>query len=216
MSRSEIAHDVAKMLVEIGAVSFRLDPLYVYTSGIQSPIYIDNRRIISFPEVREKIMQYYVEMMDEHIGRENVEIVSGTGVAAIPHAAWIAQMLDVPLVYVRSMIKGHGHKKAMEGVFEPGQKVVVIEDAISQGGSSIRNAEIIRSLGGVVEYVVGTFTYDMSTSYENYEKAGLQVLCLTTGREVAEQAFLQGLATDEEQQAVLEWMDNPFHWADSR
>lgn len=137
---------VAQILIDTHAVSFRFNPPFTYTSGLKSPIYLDNRVIMSYPDKRKKIIDYYVDLIREHVAE--VDYISATATAAIPQGAWIAERLNLPMVYCRSSKKGHGKENQIEGYLKKGSRVVIIEDHISTAGSSVENAEAIRALGG--------------------------------------------------------------------
>ena len=165
--KQNIAREVAQILLKIGAVTFRFDPPYTYTSGIKSPIYLDNRIIISHPNERKKIIDLYVQLIKNNIGLENVDYVSATATAAIPQGAWIADRLGIPMVYCRSDKKGHGKENQIEGSLRKNSNVVIVEDHISTAGSSIGNADAVRKLGGRVSHVVASTTYETKNHSNN-------------------------------------------------
>jgi orotate phosphoribosyltransferase len=133
-THESIQEEAANILLNIKAVSFRFDPPFTYTSGLKSPIYLDNRLVMSHPDERSQIIKLYVETIKQHIGIENVQCVSGTATAAIPQASWIADHLSVPMVFVRSSAKAHGKQRKLEGFVQKGDRVLIIEDHISTGG----------------------------------------------------------------------------------
>ncbi|NCN58794.1 orotate phosphoribosyltransferase [Candidatus Roizmanbacteria bacterium CG22_combo_CG10-13_8_21_14_all_38_20] len=208
-----LAEEISRLLFKINAVSFKFDPPYTFTSGLKSPIYLDNRLIISYPEVRKQIIDYYVQVIKDDIGLDNVDWISGTATAAIPHAAFIANELNLPMVYVRSVAKKHGKGEQIEGYLKKESKVVVIEDHISTGKSSIDNALSIRAEGGIVEYCLATTTYETDISQQNFEKAKVKLITLTTGRLIAETAFKEGLISKKEKESVDLWFEDPPAWA---
>lgn len=204
----------ASMLLKIHAVTYRFNPPYTYTSGIKSPMYIDNRLIISYPDVRKKIISYYVRIIKEHIGLEQVDYISATATAAIPHGAWIADSLNLPMVFVRSGAKTHGKGTKMEGYLEPGSKVVVIEDLISTAKSSVGNAQTIREAGGIVEYCVATIDYETEKAKLAIRENNLKLLTITTSKNVLNTALEEKYISKKEEQDVLEWFKDPIHWGD--
>lgn len=208
-----IQKEAADILLSINAVSFRFDPPFTYTSGLQSPIYLDNRLVMSHPEERSRIIELYIETIKQHIGLDNVECVSGTATAAIPQAAWIADHISVPMVFVRSSAKGHGKQRKLEGYFKKGAKVIIIEDHISTGGSALDNAVTIREEGGIVEYCVATTTYETEAAHKAFEEKNVTIFALTTGKFIVEQAVKKGMLNEEQASSVYAWFNNPTEWA---
>src|SRR3989338_2036146 len=152
----KIAQEVAAILLDIGAVIFRPRQPFRFDSGILSPVYVDNRLIISDPVSRERIIKNLVSLINK-IGK--FDTVAGTATAGIPHAAWIAQKLRLPMVYVRSQPKEHGTKNQVEGSIKRGQEVLVVEDMVSTAGSSARVVEALRKLGAKVDHEVAIYTH---------------------------------------------------------
>lgn len=211
----KIAVKTARLLIEIGAVSFRFDPPYTYTTGMKSPLYLDNRMVMSFPEVRRKIVNLYIETIKEHIGIEHVDCVSATASAAIPHGAWIAGKLNLPMVFVRPTTKAYGKGNKMEGYMKKGSDVIIIEDHISTAASVAGNAQTIRELGGNVKYCVATTTYETGISKKNLQDAHITLFTLTNGRTIVEEAYKKKLLTKEQRHSVDQWFENPEKWASS-
>lgn len=210
--QDKIASKTAQILLNIGAVTFRFDPPYTYTSGMKSPIYLDNRVVMSYPKEREEIVSYYIEALKKNIGLDNFDYVSATATAAIPQGAWIAQKLAVPMVFCRAAKKGHGKENQIEGHLKKGARVVIIEDHISTAGSAITNAAAIRGLGGRVEYVAATTTYETKKSMEELQNARLTLLTLTTGKQIVEEALKQKIVTKDKKKLVDEWFADPLGW----
>ncbi|OGK14964.1 orotate phosphoribosyltransferase [Candidatus Roizmanbacteria bacterium RIFCSPLOWO2_02_FULL_37_19] len=211
-SNTKLDKEVADLLLSIGAVTFRFDPPYTFTSGLKSPIYLDNRMIMSYPEVREKIVAAYIQILLTHIRVENVNVLSGTATAAIPQTAWIAEKLNLPMVYVRPKTKEHGKEKQIEGTFPKGSKVVIIEDHISTGASSITNARVIRSEGGKAEYCIATTTYETKASIKNFRKGKIKLIALTTGKHIVNEAEKRKMLTTKEAKLVHDWLKDPVSW----
>ncbi|MDP3982698.1 MAG: orotate phosphoribosyltransferase [bacterium] len=209
-----LAEEVSRLLFKINAVSFKFDPPYTFTSGLKSPIYLDNRLIISYPEVRKQIIDYYVQVIKDDIGLDNVDWISGTATAAIPHAAFIANELNLPMVYVRSVAKKHGKDEQIEGYLKKGAKVLVIEDHISTGGSSIGNAEAIRVAGGIVEYCIATTSYESDKSVQNFKDSNINLHYLVSGKQIVDTALQEGVLSQEQKKSVDLWFDNPPVWAE--
>ena len=148
---------VAKNLLDINAVTLKPDEPFTWASGLHSPIYTDNRLTISYPYVRRNIAVGMTELIKHHLS--NVDVIAGVATAGIPHAAYVAERLQKPLIYVRSKPKDHGRGKQIEGVLKEGQKVVVIDDLLSTGGSALKAVEAVKAAGGDVIGVVAIFSY---------------------------------------------------------
>ena len=211
--KQNIAREVAQILLKIGAVTFRFDPPYTYTSGIKSPIYLDNRIIISHPNERKKIIDLYVQLIKNNIGLENVDYVSATATAAIPQGAWIADRLGIPMVYCRSDKKGHGKENQIEGSLRKNSNVVIVEDHISTAGSSIGNADAVRKLGGRVSHVVASTTYETKKSLEQLKHAKLKLFTLTTGKVIIEQAVKKEMLNKKQKELVDDWFADLVGWS---
>lgn len=207
-----IAKKTARLLLQVHAVTFRFDPPYTYTSGIKSPMYTDNRVIMSYPEVRKKIVKLYIQTIIKKIGLKNVDYISATATAAIPQGSWIADKLNIPMVFVRSSKKTYGKENQMEGFLKKGSKVVIIEDLISTGKSSVGNAVTIRELGGKVKYCIATTTYEMEKASIVFKENKINLFTLTTGRIIAQEAEKLGLLTGKQKESVYLWLQNPVDW----
>ncbi|MFC1711223.1 orotate phosphoribosyltransferase [Patescibacteria group bacterium] len=208
----KIAQTTAKMLLEIKAISIRPKNPFVFTSGILSPIYIDNRIVMSRPKTRKKIISFYLNILKNKIGLSNIDLLSGTATAAIPHAAFISQKLNLPMIYVRGKKKGHGKENQVEGLIKKGQKVVVIEDHISTGGSLIGNLRAVRKAGGKVKYAVSTTTFLFKKADNAFKKEKIKVFTLTNFKEIIEIAVKNDIIKASDREMVLEWNQNPKKW----
>lgn len=161
--------EITRDLLSIGAVQIRTEDYFTWTSGIKSPIYCDNRLTMSYPATRKKIVEAFAEKITT-LGWQ-VDCIAGCATAGIPHAAWLAEYLNLPMVYVRSSPKGHGKENQIEGNIEAGQKVVVIEDLISTGGSSLEAVQALREAGADVHGVLAIFTYGLEKAKTNFQTA---------------------------------------------
>jgi len=208
----KIKQETADILLKINAITIRPRKPFKYNSGILSPIYIDNRLIISCPEVRKKIINFYIKVIQKKIGLDKIDLLSGTSTAAIPHAAFLAQKLDLPMVYVRGSKKEHGKENQIEGKLKKGQRVLVIEDHISTGGSLIENAEAIKKAGGKVENAVAITTYLMKTAKQKFKKCKIEVDTLTDFKIIVERAIINGYIKEEDKKSVLDWAQDPKNW----
>ncbi|MFA1641436.1 orotate phosphoribosyltransferase [Chryseomicrobium imtechense] len=168
----------AQALLEARAVQLSTEPLFTWASGIQSPIYCDNRLLMGYPKLREQVASELSTLIETHFPK--CEVVAGTATAGIPHAAWVSTNLQLPMVYVRSKAKEHGRGNQIEGKLLSGQKVVVVEDLISTGGSSITAVDALRKEGADVLGVVSIFSYDLPKATEAFEQVGVPAYSLTT------------------------------------
>lgn len=184
------AEQVAAKLLEIGAVFLRPDDLFTWASGIKSPIYCDNRVSLSFPEVRNLIKESFVDLIRENYS--NLDAVAGVATAGIPHASLIADVMNLPMVYVRSSSKDHGRTNQIEGKLEPGSKVVVVEDLISTGGSSLKAVEALREAGVEVLGLVAIFTYNLSKAQEAFKQANVDYKTLSNYDVLVDYALQSG------------------------
>lgn len=208
-----VAKDVAILFLKIDAVTFRFDPPYTFTSGLKSPVYLDNRIVFSYPKIREKITEYYIDIIKKYIGINNVEWISATATAAIPQGAWIAQKLHLPMVYVRPTTKSYGKGNKIEGYVKKGSKVLIIEDHISSAASVTGNAESIRETGGIVTHCITTTTYESQESTSQLKEHNLNLFALTSGRIIIETAFKQTILSRKEKEIVDLWFQDPLGWA---
>ncbi len=186
MTEMQIARD----LLKIRAVFFRPDEPFTWASGIQSPVYCDNRLTLTAPEVRGHVEQGLAELVREHF--PEAELLMGTSTAGIAHAAIVGHIMGLPMGYVRSGAKDHGRKNRIEGRLEPGQKVVVVEDLISTAGSVLEVVDILREAGAEVLGVVSIFTYGMRRGVERLAAAGVRNYSLTNFDAVARAAAEEG------------------------
>lgn len=200
--------ELARMLLEIKAVSIVDETnLFTWVSGIKSPVYCDNRLTISYPKVRSTIAKGFADLIEKQYG--DVEVIAGTATAGIPHAAWVADLLNLPMVYVRSTAKGHGKGNQIEGAFTPGQRVVLIEDLFSTGGSSLKAVEALKEAGGQVLKVYSIFSYNFSEVQTKFDAAGVAFESLTDYATLLPIASDMGYVEEEKVATLLEWSKNP-------
>lgn len=172
-----LENTIAKALLQVGAVELKPNDPFTWASGIKSPIYCDNRITMSSPAIRKEIAKGLAEAIDKNF--PGTEVVAGTATAGIPHAAWVSDLLDLPMLYVRSKPKEHGTGSQIEGKIVAGQKVVVIEDLISTGGSSLVAVEALKKEGFEVLGVVSIFTYGLPRAEDAFKEAGISFVSLT-------------------------------------
>lgn len=168
---------IAERLLEIGAVSLRPNDPFTWASGIKSPIYCDNRLTMSYPAVRSEVADGLVSLIKEHFSA--VEVIAGTATAGIPHAAFVSEKMNLPMSYVRSSSKKHGKGNQIEGLVKQGQKVVVVEDLISTGGSAIDAADALKAHGAEVLGIVAIFSYQLKKGADKLKEAGYPYYTLT-------------------------------------
>ncbi|MER2121600.1 MAG: orotate phosphoribosyltransferase [Solibacillus sp.] len=172
-----LQNEIAHAMLKVGAVELNPTYLFTWASGIKSPIYCDTRLTISDPVIRKQLANGLSSLINEHFS--DCEVVAGTATAGIPHAAWVADIMQLPMVYVRSKAKEHGRGNQIEGKYAKGQKVVVIEDIISTGGSSITAVEALRNAGCEVLGVVCVYTYNLPKADQVFDEAGVKFVSLT-------------------------------------
>ncbi|WP_208589268.1 orotate phosphoribosyltransferase [Gracilibacillus suaedae] len=197
--------EIANALYEIDAIQIRPDRSFVWTSGIHSPIYCDNRLTMSYPDVRKQIVKQFAEIIDQLT--EKPDVIAGCATAGIPHAAWLADYLNLPMVYVRSKPKGHGKQNQIEGKVEQGDKVIVIEDLISTGGSSIESALVLREAGAEVLSVLAIFSYGLKKADQQFKEANIPFTTITNFDILAKALVENNEITDVEKTDLLQWRD---------
>lgn len=203
---------LADKLLEIGAISLNPNEPFLWASGIKSPIYCDNRLTLGYPTLRKEIANGMAKLIKTHFS--DVQLIAGTATAGIPHAAWVSDIMNLPLCYVRSNVKGHGKKNQIEGKYFTGQKAVVIEDLISTGISSIKAALALQEAGVEVLGVVSIFTYELSVADEQFKQVGIPYHSLTTFTTLLDTATTSGNITEQEKQFILKWKENPKTWGE--
>ena len=198
---------VAKRLLEIKAVFLRPQEPFTWASGIKSPIYCDNRLILTAPEARNEVEQAIADTVKREY--PEAEVLMGTATAGIAHAAIAAHLLGLPMGYVRSGNKDHGRQNQIEGKLEPGQKVVVVEDLISTGGSCIEVVNVLREAGAEVLGIVSIFTYGMKKGLDRLAAANVENTSLTNFDVIAEVAAEEGYIANEDIAKLIQFRNNP-------
>ncbi|MBC6299785.1 orotate phosphoribosyltransferase [Listeria booriae] len=201
---------VAEQLLKIKAVFLQPNDPFTWASGIKSPIYCDNRLTLGFPKTRQFIAKALAEKIKTAF--PEVEVLAGTATAGIPHAAWASDILDLPMVYVRSKAKEHGKGNQIEGPITKGQKVVVIEDLISTGGSSITAVEALREAGCDILGIAAIFTYGLEKGKTLLGAANVEVAALTNYETLIEVALDEGYVTEGDMATLKEWNKDPEQW----
>ncbi|MFD1955162.1 orotate phosphoribosyltransferase [Paenibacillus thailandensis] len=204
---NELPSLIATKLLEIEAVALRPNDPFTWTSGLKSPIYCDNRLTMAYPEIRELIAEGFAAVIRENY--PDAEVIAGTATAGIPHAAWVAQKLNLPMAYIRDKAKGHGKQNQIEGRIAPGQKVVVIEDLISTGGSSLKAALAVREAGAEVKAVVAIFTYQFEQAASAFAEAGIPLATLSNYTALIDEAVKLGKVASQDVAALQGWREDP-------
>jgi orotate phosphoribosyltransferase len=202
--------EIAKKLLDIEAVFLNPREPFTWSSGIKSPIYCDNRLTMSYPAVRNDISSGLAEIIRKHFSE--VDVIAGTATAGIPHAAWVSEKLNLPMCYVRSKAKAHGKGNQIEGKVMAGQKVVVIEDLISTGGSCITAVEALKESGCDVLGVPAIFTYELEKGKEMLEEHKISAYTLSDYSSLLEAAFDSGIVQEEDIEQLKRWRENPEEW----
>ena len=210
ITNKDMAAKTADFLLTVKAVKLNNEHPFTWASGRKSPIYCDNRVTLSYPEIRTFIRQRFVEIINETWG--NVDVIAGVATGGIAQGALVAQELNRPFVYVRSESKSHGLTNQIEGEIEKGAKVVVVEDLISTGGSSLKAVQALREYGVEVVGMVASFTYGFPVAEEAFREAGVKLVTLTDYDHVVEEAAKTGYITEEEKAVLAEWRKSPDTW----
>jgi len=207
---NDIALKTAEYLLQIKAIKLNLQNPFTWASGWKSPIYCDNRKTLSYPKIRTYIRQQFVDIIRNEFGLPDV--IAGVATGAIAQGALIAQDLGLPFVYVRSAPKEHGLANLIEGVVESGQSVIVIEDLISTGGSSLKAVEALRDAGCDVKGMVAIFTYGFPKAAESFAKAKCELITLSDYNSLLQQAVNSNYINEEELTHLTTWREAPDKW----
>lgn len=195
--------EIAKVLLRVGAVELSPNDPFTWASGIQSPIYCDNRLTMSEPKGRKEIAEGLANIIRRHYPETTV--IAGTATAGIPHAAWVAEILELPMVYIRSSAKGHGRSRQIEGKIEADDKAIIVEDLISTGGSSLNAAAALRSENIDVTGIVSIFTYELKKADEAFAEEKLTYHSLTNFGALIEASKEEGAIEEEAISGLLDW-----------
>jgi orotate phosphoribosyltransferase len=210
MDSKESALKVAEFLLKIKAVELKPDQPFTWASGLKSPIYCDNRKTLSYPQIRTFLRQQFVETIDYHFGKP--DLIAGVATGGIALGALVAQEMGLPFVYVRSEAKKHGLGNQIEGVMESGQSVVVVEDLISTGGSSLNAVAALRENGAKVKGMVAIFTYGFDKAKENFKAAKCKLHTLTDYETLVKQALNEHYVNDSQLAELKKWRTQPEVW----
>ena len=213
----QAAQRAAEILLDIEAVNFRPDDPYTFTSGRKSPSYIDCRRIISFPSARRELSRLAVELIERDIGSGEIDVVAGGETAGIPFAAWIADALEQPMIYVRKQPKGFGRMAQIEGELPEGARVLLVEDLTTDGGSKVRFIEALRKAGATVAHTYVVFHYGIfAESLATMVELGVKLHALATWWDVLDVARAGDRYTPDQLDTVEAYLDDPEGWSAAR
>jgi orotate phosphoribosyltransferase len=207
---SETAGPVASRLLQIGAIKINHKQPFTWSSGWKSPIYCDNRLALSYPIIRSYIKEKLAQVIQEHF--EKVECIAGVATAGIPQGALVADLLELPFVYVRPKPKEHGMGNLIEGKFDKGTRVVLIEDLISTGGSSLKAAQAMQDAGGKVIGMAAIFTYAFETAVKNFTDAKIPLVCLSDFNHLLTEAVKNQYLDEDQLIYVKSWRLDPANW----
>lgn len=207
-----LASQVAEILLNRNAVKLNVKEPFTYTSGLISPIYTDNRLLISYPEDRKVIVDGFIKLIEER--GLNPEYLAGTATAGIPWAAFVAERMELPMIYVRNKPKGHGAGKQIEGYLPEGKSVLIIEDLVSTGGSSLNSVNAIRNEGkGIVHEVFAIFSYGMQKAEDAFREASVALTTLTNIDVLTKVALEKGSISEDDASEVKRFISDPPNWA---
>ncbi len=202
--------EVTKKLLEINTIKIQPDNPFTWASGWKSPIYCDNRKTLSYPDTRAYIRDCFVNLIKEKY--PEAEVVAGVATGAIAIGALVADKLGLPFIYVRSKPKGHGLENLIEGDLKPFQKVVVVEDLVSTGISSLKAAEAVNNFGGEVVGMVSIFTYNFPLAKDNFDKAGIELTSLSRYQTLIDLSLEMGEISKDQVESLMEWREDPANW----
>lgn len=202
--------EIALDLLDINAVILRPNDPFTWSSGWNSPIYCDNRLTMRYPKIRKKIAKKFVEFISSEY--PDVDVITGTATAGIPHAAWVAENIDKPMSYVRAKAKAYGLGNQIEGGIQKEETTIVIEDLISTGGSAISVVEALQFIGAEIEAVLSIFTYDFDKARKRFGKVGVPMFALTDYRTLIDVASKNDYVNESDLETLAEWRKNPETW----
>ena len=210
MENNAYKEKLAEYLLQIKAIQSNTQQPFTWTSGIKSPVYCDNRKLLSYPEVRTYVKNGLISLLKEYFPQ--TECIAGVATAGIPHGAIIADALDLPFVYVRSKPKEHGLTNTIEGDLKHGQRVLVVEDTISTGGSSLKAVEDLRAVGAEVSGMIAIYKYGFESAKQKFDDAGVVLKTLTSYDFLIRVAIENGYVSAEELETLNSWRQNPSAW----
>ncbi len=212
MNEKDTALLLANFLLQIKAIKLNPANPFTWASGLKSPIYCDNRITLSFPEIRTFIRESFSKMCIERFGKP--DLIAGVATGGIPQGALVAQELGLPFCYVRSEAKSHGLNNQVEGIVPQGASVVVIEDLVSTGKSSLAAVEALREKGAHVKGMMAIFTYQLDAAAEAFKKADCDLVTISNYEALIQKAVEENYVSDDQMLSLMEWRKNPQKWSD--
>ncbi|TKG91144.1 orotate phosphoribosyltransferase [Puteibacter caeruleilacunae] len=206
----EIQSAVAKKLLEINTIKVQPKNPFTWASGWNAPIYCDNRKILSYPETRDFICKQFCALIREKY--PEAEVIAGVATGAIAHGALVAHELGLPFIYIRTKPKGHGLENLIEGDLQPGKKVVIIEDLVSTGMSSLHAADAVSNFGGDILGMLAIFTYNFPVANENFAAKGIELTTLSRYQVLINQALEMGEVSENDIESLMSWREDPANW----
>ena len=212
---SDTARTAVRVLMEIEAILFRPEEPFTFTSGRKSPVYVDCRKIISFPRARRQLMASLSGLVMERVGYESFDVVAGGETAGIPFGAWLADLMGLPMIYIRKKPKGFGRDAQIEGTFREGDRVLLIEDLATDGGSKLNFVEAIRKAGGRCDHTAVIFHYGIfPEGLKRLQEAGVSLHALATWHDALAVAEAEGYLSGDGLAEVRSFLNDPDAWAD--
>jgi orotate phosphoribosyltransferase len=205
---------ISEILLKINAFTVNTKEPFKFVSGVLSPIYLDCRRLISFPKERKVIIDNAVKIVKNDIGLENIDIIAGGETAGIPLASWLSDRLDMPMIYVRKEPKGYGKQKQTEGILKPGQRVLLFEDMMSTGGSKLNFFNGIKNDGGIMKHCLVIYEYGYEDARKELDGLGIKLHSMSNLDSVLKIGKKTGYFKDEEINEVKEWFKDPNKWGE--
>lgn len=212
MNEKDTALALANFLLQIKAIKLNPASPFTWASGLKSPIYCDNRITLSYPNIRTFIREAFVRICTERFGKP--DLIAGVATGGIPQGALVAQELGLPFCYVRSEAKSHGLNNQVEGIVPQGASVVVIEDLVSTGKSSLAAVEALREKGAKVKGMMAIFTYQLDAAAEAFKKANCDLVTISNYEALITKAVEENYVSDDQMQSLMEWRKNPQKWSD--
>lgn len=214
--KKNIAQEVARALFDIGAIHFNAKDPFIFTSGLKSPVYVDCRKVISFPEARNMIIAFALEVIEGACGKDAFDYIAGGETAGIPYAAWLSDRLDLPMLYVRKKPKGFGRLAQIEGDMEPEKRVLLAEDLMSEGTSKMNFCEALRNAGADLRDIFVVFYYNIFDGAEEFlKKENLTLHYLTTWQDALDVAREDARFDEETLDAVASFLKSPKDWSEA-
>jgi orotate phosphoribosyltransferase len=205
-----VENNIVSNLIEINAIKLNPANPFTWASGWHSPIYCDNRKVLSYPAVRKLVYNKFKELINQHFA--GVEVIAGVATGAIAHGVLVAEAMNLPFVYIRSAAKQHGLTNLIEGDLKPGQKVVVVEDLISTGMSSLKAVEALRDAGAEVMGMVAIFTYGFDVAQKSFQEQNVPVYTLANYFELIDYALSINMVDNSQLAVLRSWRENPEIW----